>query len=168
MKSYGRFPSEIILLKGFRSTPPTTNDTKNFCSLKSSPLVFSPCAMRCVRFSITPTRRGWFPKEGDARQDASRRLQAPHPPWRPIPKRWRYRFGPQRQRRNFCNFEIAYKPNSKIANRYSSFFLYREKRKRKKNSFERKGVSTSAEVDEGLRPFKPCDLLKKVDQNFCK
>ncbi len=28
------------------------------------------------------------------------------------------------------------------------------------------GVSTSAEVDEGRRPFKPCQLLKKLDQNF--
>ena len=28
------------------------------------------------------------------------------------------------------------------------------------------GISTSAEVDEGLRPFEPCELLKKLDQNF--
>ena len=27
-------------------------------------------------------------------------------------------------------------------------------------------ISTSADVDKGLRPFDPCDLLKKVDQNF--
>ena len=28
------------------------------------------------------------------------------------------------------------------------------------------GVSTSEEVDEGLCPFDPCELLKKLDQNF--
>jgi len=28
------------------------------------------------------------------------------------------------------------------------------------------GVSTSAEVDEGRRPFNPRELLKKLDQNF--
>ena len=30
------------------------------------------------------------------------------------------------------------------------------------------GVSTSAEVDEGRCPFEPCELLKKLDQNFQK
>ena len=28
------------------------------------------------------------------------------------------------------------------------------------------GVSTSAEVAEGLRPFEPCELLKKLEQNL--
>jgi len=28
------------------------------------------------------------------------------------------------------------------------------------------GVSNSAELDEGLCPFEPCQLLKKLDQNF--
>ena len=28
------------------------------------------------------------------------------------------------------------------------------------------GISTSADVDEGLCPLNPCELLKKLDQNF--
>jgi len=28
------------------------------------------------------------------------------------------------------------------------------------------GISTSADVDEGLCPLNPCQLLKKLDQNF--
>jgi len=38
---------------------------------------------------------------------------------------------------------------------------------RKRGTFsEVLGVSTSAEVDEGRRPFNPRELLKKLDQNF--
>ena len=32
--------------------------------------------------------------------------------------------------------------------------------------FEILGVSTVATVDEGLCPLNPCELLKKLDQNF--
>jgi hypothetical protein len=42
----------------------------------------------------------------------------------------------------------------------ASFFLYRGKRKRKRNSFERNGVSTSAEVDSGLCPENPQTFVK--------
>ena len=58
-----------------------TDYTNIFCSLKRKTLVFFLFAMEYVRFSITPQRRGKIPKEGDARQEAPRLLQASLPPW---------------------------------------------------------------------------------------
>jgi len=47
------------------------------------------------------------------------------------------------------------------------FFLYRGKKEAKKGTLsDVLGVSSSAELDEGLCPFEPCQLLKKLDQNF--
>ena len=60
----------------------------NLANLKTIPSVFSTRAMEYARFSITPPRRGWIPKEGDARQEALRLLQASRPPWwQELPKR---------------------------------------------------------------------------------
>ncbi|MBQ2725699.1 MAG: hypothetical protein IJF78_08335, partial [Clostridia bacterium] len=46
-------------------------------------------------------------------------------------------------------------------------FSFSEEKRSKKGTFSCVlSVSTSAEVDEGLCPLNPCELLKKLEQNF--
>jgi len=71
-----------------------------------------------------------------------------------------------------CCIVILYVFQSPSANCFlrnkALLFSFSEEKRSKKGTFpEVLGISTSSEVDEGLCPLNPCQLLKKLDQNFC-